>query len=125
MLLSMGASSLLLRTEKDNEIKVHIVIAITLYEERRMPEGQSRCHGPLNFLDNDITFEGKKKPWEKGSEPVNKFANGYRPKKKRESSRVKSEELSRKRKHFPTEACSIRRVENLPPSFIPNKYIHG
>ena len=59
MLLSMGASSLLLRTDKENEIKVHIVIAITLYKERRMPEGQSRCHGPLNFLDNDIAFEGK------------------------------------------------------------------
>ena len=28
MLLSMGASSLLLRTEKENEIKVQIVIAI-------------------------------------------------------------------------------------------------
>ena len=64
-------------------------------------------------------------PSEKGSEPVNKFADGYRPKKKRESSRVKSEELSRKRKQFPTEACSIRCVENLPPSFISNKYIHG
>ena len=61
----------------------------------------------------------------KGGEPVNKFADGYRPKKKRESSRVKSEELSRKRQQFPTEACSIRYVENLPPSFIPNKYIHG
>ena len=24
-----------------------------------MPEGQSRCQGPLNFLDNDIAFEGK------------------------------------------------------------------
>ena len=59
MLLSMGASSLLLRTEKENEMKVYIVIAITLYEERRMPVGQSRCHGPLNFLDNDITFKGK------------------------------------------------------------------
>ena len=59
MLLSMGASSLLLRTEKENEIKVQIVIAITLYKERRMPEGQSRCQGPLNFLDNDIAFEGK------------------------------------------------------------------
>ena len=61
----------------------------------------------------------------KGGEPVNKFADGYRPKKKRESSRVKSEELSRKRQQFPTEACSIRYVENLPPSFIPNKHIHG
>ena len=59
MLLSMGASSLLLRTDKENEIKVHIVTAITLYKERRMPEGQSRCQGPLNFLDNDIAFEGK------------------------------------------------------------------
>ena len=59
MLLSMGASSLLLRTEKENEIKVSIVIAITLYEERRMPQGQSRYHGPLNFLDNDIAFKGK------------------------------------------------------------------
>ena len=59
MLLSMGASSLLLRTDKENEIKVHTVIAITLYKDRRMPEGQSRCHGPLNFLDNDIAFEGK------------------------------------------------------------------
>ena len=37
ILLSMGASSLLLRTEKENEIKVHIVIAITLYEDRRTP----------------------------------------------------------------------------------------
>ena len=60
MLLSMGASSLLLRTEKENEIKVHIVIAITLYEERRMPRGQSRYHDPLNFLDNDIAFKGKR-----------------------------------------------------------------
>ena len=60
MLLSMGASSLLLRTEKENEIKVHIVIAITLYEERRAPQGQSRYHGPLNFLDNDIAFKGKR-----------------------------------------------------------------
>ena len=59
MLLSMGASSLLLRTDKENEIKVQIVIAITLYKERRMPEGQSRYHSPLNFLDNDIAFEGK------------------------------------------------------------------
>ena len=24
-----------------------------------MPEGQPRYHGPLNFLDNDIAFEGK------------------------------------------------------------------
>ena len=59
MLLSMGASSLLLRTEKENEINVSIVIAITLYKERRMPEDQSRYHGPLNFLDNDIAFKGK------------------------------------------------------------------
>ena len=60
MLLSMGASSLLLRTEKENEIKVSIVIAITLCEERRMPQGQSRDHGPRNFLDNDIAFKGKR-----------------------------------------------------------------
>ena len=60
MLLSMGASSLLLRTEKEDEIKVHIVIVITLYEERRTLEGQSRYHGPLNFLDNDITFKEKR-----------------------------------------------------------------
>ena len=58
MLLSMGASSLLLRTEKENEINVSIVIAITLYEERRTPQGRSRYHGPLNFLDNDIAFKG-------------------------------------------------------------------
>ena len=56
MLLSMGASSLLLRTEKENEINV----SITLYEERRMTQGQSRYHGPLNFLDNDIAFKGKR-----------------------------------------------------------------
>ena len=60
MLLSMGASSLLLRTEKENEINVSIVIAITLYEERRMTQGQSRDHGPLNVLDNDIAFKGKR-----------------------------------------------------------------
>ena len=102
MLLSMGASSLLLRTEKENEINVSIVIAITLYEERRMTQCQSRYHGPRNFLDNDIAFKGEE-PWEKGDEPVERFADGYRPKKKR----VKSEELSRKRKQFPTEACSL------------------